>query len=94
MFWSLVGLATSLAVAALAFSRSTAPGGFYDADVYGMTPQIHRRYAIAATVFAALFVGTIVVRAASAVFWLLASAVLFDLFYLTSYLRGAHEDDA
>ena len=94
MLWSIVGLVTSLAVAALALTRSNAPGGFYDADVYGMTPLVHRRYGVIALVFALSFVGTILLRASGAVFWLLASAVLFDLFYLTSYLRGAHEDDA
>ncbi|MDE2483359.1 MAG: hypothetical protein KGN02_14375 [bacterium] len=93
MLWSTAGLVTSLALAALAFARSRASGGFYDADVYGMTPAIHRRYGAISLVFAALFAGTLAVRAEGALFWILAGAVLFDLFYLTSYLRGAHEDD-
>ncbi len=95
MLWGWIGFVISLGTALLAFGRSRAPGGFYDADVYGMTPRSHRRYAAIALAFTLAFTATlVVVRNASLVFWLLASAVLFDLFYLTSYLRGAHEDDA
>ncbi len=93
MLWSIGGLITSLAIAVLAAARSRSAGGYYDADVYGMTPRTHRSYAAIALAFAALFALTLAVRSSSLRFWVLASAALFDLFYLTSYLRGAHESD-
>lgn len=92
MNWNLAGVAASLALGAFAFARSRVPGTFYDAGVYGLTPAAHVRYA-------AVFLGAAALFAANWVFdWRAATivagaATLAALFYLTSFLRGAHEDD-
>jgi predicted membrane channel-forming protein YqfA (hemolysin III family) len=88
---SLTGLALSLALAALAFARSRARGGFYDADVYAMTPAVHRGFAFLGLAFAVLFAASLAY--APLLFWAGAAFTLAAVFYLTSYLRGAHEDD-
>ena len=45
MTWELALAIASLLLAATAYVRSRTAGGFYDAEVYGMTPVAHRRYA-------------------------------------------------
>lgn len=87
-----LGMAASIGLAALAFSRSRSRGGFYDADVYGMTPTVHRRYAIAALVLAAVFGVILVVHAGAAALAAFAALALFAVFYLTSFLRGFSDD--
>jgi hypothetical protein len=89
----IIGLIASIALAAIAFARSRAAGGFYDAQVYAMTPQIHRRYAWIALAFAAAFAACLLPAAESLRFWVAAAFALVALFYLTSYLRGAHEEE-
>jgi Ca2+/Na+ antiporter len=89
----LIGSIIALLLGSAAYLRSRGSGGFYDRDVYGMTARTHQRYAGIAFAFAVAF--AIVARwfAQSATIWLYAAFVLFAVFYLTSYLRGAHEDD-
>ncbi len=92
MAWALTGLFASLALGTFAYLRSRVPGGFYDAEVYGMTRETHLRYVAICLGFAAVFltawVSKIHIEIVS-----LAAFVLVAIFYLTSFLRGAHEDD-
>lgn len=92
MSWNLAGIIGALALGAFAFFKSRARGGYYDAEVYGMTPAMHLRYAALSAAVVALFVAFWVfgVHAEVALF---AALVLLAIFYLTSFLRGAHEDD-
>lgn len=89
----LIGSIIALLLAAAAYLRSRGAGGFYDREVYGMTPAVHRRYGAIALAFAAAFAADARWFAQNATIWLYAAFVLFAVFYLTSYLRGAHEDD-
>ena len=93
MNWNVLGLVTSGIIALFALKRSRTPGGYYDTDVYGMTPVTHRTYAAVAGAFFAAFIFTCLSRASTIGFYLFAAFVLFALFYVTSFLRGAHEDD-
>jgi hypothetical protein len=94
MSWEFAGAIASLLLAAGAYLRSRSPGGFYDAQVYGMTPRSHRAYAAVALAFAfAFFVAGLVWPRGAATIWIGAAFVLFAVFYLSSYLRGASEDD-
>lgn len=90
---ALIGSVVALLLAVAAYLRSRAPGGFYDREVYGMTPAVHRRYAAIALGFALAFAAAARWFTAGATIWLYAAFVLFAVFYLTSYLRGASEDD-
>ncbi len=58
-----------------------------------MTAATHWRYAAVSWAFFLGFVFTRWFRAGTIAFYLFAAFVLFALFYLTSFLRGAHEDD-
>ncbi len=93
MIWGVLGVVVSGIIALFALQRSRTPGGYYDTDVYGMTPATHRTYATTAGAFFAAFIFTCLLRAGTIGFYLFAAFVLFALFYLTSFLRGAHEDD-
>lgn len=93
MIWSVLGVAGSGIIAIFAMLRSRSPGGYYDTDVYGMTPASHRTYAWVAIAFFGAFVFTRLFGAGTISFYIFAAFVLFALFYLTSFLRGAHEDD-
>ena len=92
MAWAVTGLFASLALGTFAYLRSRVPGGFYDAEVYGMTRETHLRYAAMCAAFAAIFLAAWVLRIHIEVVSL-AAFVLVAVFYLTSFLRGAHEDD-
>jgi hypothetical protein len=91
--WCLVGLALSVFVALAAWRRSVAPGGFYDLESYGMTPQTHRRYALGSLAFALYFLLAYVLRANTAGVAGLAAYALIAAFYATSFLRGAADYD-
>lgn len=93
MGWSVSGLIFSGIIAFFAHRRSRAEGGFYDADIYGMTAGTHRAYAVIAALFFVAFGLASYLRAGTIAVWIFAPFVLFALFYLTSFLRGAHEDD-
>ena len=89
-----MGALLSLLLAAAAWIRSRAAGGYYDAEVYGMTAATHRRYAIASACFALAFFALALLRpGGAATIWLFAAFVLVAVFYGTSYLRGASEND-
>ena len=91
--WAALGLALSAANAVFAWRRSgRAPANFYESDVYGMTPQTHRRYAAAAAFFALTFAAALFVKAIPAV-PLLAAYVLFAIFYYSSFLRGFSDEE-
>ena len=92
MAWAISGLFASLALGTFAYFRSRVPGGFYDAEVYGMTRSTHLRYMAASAVFAAIFALAWVLKLHIEIVSL-ATFVLVAIFYLTSFLRGAHEDD-
>lgn len=94
MTWELALAIASLLLAVAAYLRSRTPGGFYDAEVYGMTPVAHRRYAAIALVFAVAFFAIARWQPRSAAtIWLGAAFVLFAVMYITSFLRGAAESD-
>jgi hypothetical protein len=94
MSWDLGGAAASLLLGAAAYLRSRRPGGFYDAQVYGMAPSAHRAYAAGSLAFsAAFFAAGLWLPRSTATIWLGAAFVLFAVFYLSSFLRGAYEDE-
>ncbi len=93
MTWTSIGLLLALAVAAIAWRRSSSGGGFYDRDVYAMTPAIHRRYAVASLAFAVYFAAALLLRQATAGIAGLALYALVAVFYATSFLRGAPDRD-
>lgn len=89
----LIGMFSSAAIAVLAYVRSRGPGGFYDAEVYGLTPRTHRQYGIVALAFLAGF-GMLWRLANPAATGAVATVfVIFALFYLTSFLRGFSDSD-
>jgi hypothetical protein len=88
----LFSVVAALAFAAFAFYRSTRTGGFYDAQIYAMHAGSHRRYAIIALALAALIAITYALRAETLAFALDAALAIVAVFYLTSFLRGAHEE--
>lgn len=83
----------SLALAAIAWRRSRASGGFYDAGVYAMTPRSHRAYAVAGLAFALFFAVTLALHGEGAGIAGLAAYAVVAIFYATSFLRGASDDD-
>jgi len=93
MAWSIIGLSTSLLVMLLAWWRSRVPPAYYDGQVYGMTPQAHRRYLYVELLLCAIFAATIAFRADTVALWFLAAAVITHIMYLSSFLRGATEED-
>lgn len=92
MAWALTGILASAALTAFALLRSRVPGGFYDAEIYGMTRRTHLRYAAAGLAFMGLFAAAWTLQIHIEVVSFTAF-ILVALFYLTSFLRGAHEDD-
>jgi len=93
MWWSIAGTIAALIVAVLAIGRSRSAGGYYDTEVYGMTPVAHRRYATIAVGFAIFFLAMIALHATTIAWAGLAAFTIFAIFYLTSFLRGFSDDD-
>ncbi len=91
--WNAAGFAIALALCALASWRSRARGGFYDAEVYGMTPATHRSYAAISLAFAVFFAVAWWRNLGSAGLYALAVYAVIVIFYGTSFLRGAYEDE-
>ena len=91
--WNAAGLTLAFLSSMLAWRRSFAPGGFYDRDVYGLEPSDHRRYAAIFLAFALFFAAALAIRATTAGLIGLALYALVALFYVTSFLRGAAEDE-
>lgn len=94
MSWELGGALASILLSAAAYLRSRGTGGFYDAEVYGMTAATHRRYAAAGAIFAVVFFAlALFAPGGAATIWVFAAFVLVAVFYITSYLRGASDED-
>ncbi|MGA8325804.1 MAG: hypothetical protein WB757_06975 [Candidatus Cybelea sp.] len=93
MIWSAAGALLALLLAAVAWRRSRSKGGFYDVEVYAMTPQIHRRYALLSLAFAAYFAATLALHKASAGIAGLVLYALIAVLYATSFLQGAPDRD-
>lgn len=89
----MIGLAVSLAVAAAAWWRSRLTGGYYDAGIYGMTPRAHRAYALVSLGFALFFALALGLGSTSAGVAGLAIYTVVAIFYATSFLRGAADDE-
>lgn len=87
-----MGIVLCAALAAAAWWRSRAPGGAFDADVYGMTRSTHRRYAIAALVLLVLCALSLVVPALP-VAAVLTITIVVCILYGSSFLRGAESDE-
>ncbi len=91
--WNFIGLGVSLAIAALAWSRSRGSGGFYDAGVYAMTARTHAAYAVASLAFALFFAGAIALRWETLAVPGLALYAVVATFYAASFVRGAADAD-
>jgi hypothetical protein len=91
--WSFVGLGIACSMAVIAWQRSRKPGGFYDADVYALTPRSHRAYALTFLAFAIFFAIAIALRQVTPGVAALALLVLAAVFYAASFLRGASDAD-
>ncbi len=91
MVWSLAGAAVALAIGTAAWRRSRSPGGFYDREIYGMSPRSHRRYAAVSMLFAAYFAVTAACRLDAAGIAGLALYAAIAIFYVTSFLQGASD---
>jgi hypothetical protein len=89
--WNLIGVAAALGIALLAWLHSRAGGGFYAAGVYGMSPAVHRRYAIASLAFAAGFALAFALSATTAGLAGLAVFAVIAILYLSSFVRGASD---
>lgn len=93
MAWSVLGLALSLGIAAVAWGRTRSRGGFYDRETYGMDSAAHLRYALLSLGFAAYFGVVYALRFQSAGIAGLALYALIAVFYATSFLQGASDRD-
>ncbi len=91
--WNMGGLALALFIAAIAFLRSRTRGGYYDAELYGMAPSIHRRYAAISLAFALFFAIAWGLHAQASGLVALAIYAVIALLYLTSFLRGYADTD-
>ena len=91
--WNMGGLALALFIAGIAFLRSRTRGGYYDAELYGMLPSTHRRYATISLAFALFFAVAWVFHAQTAGLIALAIYAVIALLYLTSFLRGYADND-
>ena len=93
MIYNAVGIVLALGVALAAWRSSASRGGYYDREVYGMSPATHVRYAVISLAFAGFFIAAYVLALRSAGIAALALYALLAVFYLTSFLRGAAESD-
>lgn len=92
IMWGPIGFAFAVAMGIFAFNRSRrAPSNYYESDVYGMTPALHRRYAIVALIFALAFAASFVSGMPPAVPVLGAFAVVL-IFYFSSFFRGFSDE--
>jgi len=83
----------AIVVAGLAWQRSRGRGGYYDAQLYAMTARTHRAYASISLAFAAFFAFTFAWQHQAAGVTGLALYAVIAIFYATSFLRGASDDD-
>lgn len=91
--WSIGGFGAALALALLAWQRSRSRGGYYDAHVYAMTARTHRGFSLAGLAFAAFFAATFALHGESLATMGLGAFAVVAIFYLTSFLRGASDDE-
>lgn len=91
--WNIGGLALALFIAAIAFLRSRTRGGYYDAELYGMSPSTHRRYAAISLAFALFFAIAWSLHARAPGLVALAIYAVIALLYVTSFLRGYADND-
>lgn len=82
----------ALAFTGFAYARSFAQSGYYDAEVYAMTPASHRKYAGAGLVLGAIISASFRLNQETIAFSLDAALAIVAVFYLSSFLRGAHEE--
>ena len=82
----------ALAFAAFAFARSFMKSGFYDAEIYGLTPATHRKYAGIGLGLGAIIGVLFRINQQAIAFMLDAVLAIVAVFYLSSFLRGAHEE--
>jgi hypothetical protein len=92
MVWSLVGFVLALVLAAAGVVRSRGLAGYYDGEVYGMTPKAHFGYACAGAGFASIFALTLAFRSEIAAIVALALFAVVAIFYGASFLRGADDE--
>jgi hypothetical protein len=85
-------LAAALALSVTAWRRSAVPAGYYDGQVYGMTPATHRRYAMVAIGFAVAFALAAAARFDTGAIVALALFVPVAIFYMSSFVRGAEDE--
>lgn len=91
--WVISGEVLALVTAVIALVRARrAHGSYYAADVYGMTPATHRRYAAISLLLALGFAAALFVPAVPAVL-LLAVQTLVSVFYGASFLRGFSDEE-
>ena len=93
MAWSIVGLCVSFAVMIVAWWRMRVPATYYDGQVYGMTPKAHRSYLLVELSLCAIFALTMILHADWIALWFLAAAAIADILYLSSFIRGATEEE-
>jgi len=90
--WTALGLALSAFTAAFAVVRARQKrANYYAAEVYGMTPATHRRYAAVSLLFAFAFIAAFFSPAIPTV-PLLAAYVLLAIFYFSSFARGFSDE--
>lgn len=91
--WNIIGLIVAVALAAIAWHRSRGRGGFYDREVYGMTANVHRRYALVSLAFSAFFAVAFASAWETAGVAALALYAVIAIFYAASFLQGAADYD-
>ena len=86
---SAVGIVLALGGALAAWRSSMSRGGYYDREVYGMTPATHLRYAVDQFSVCRVLYRGYLLALRSAGIAALALYALLAVLYLTSFLRGA-----
>jgi hypothetical protein len=91
--WNAAGIALCFIVIAVALVKSKrGSGSYYAGEVYGMTRNTHRAYAMLSTLFAALFIAGFFTGEVPAVPLLAAYALVF-IFYFSSFARGFSDEE-
>ncbi len=94
MIYNVVGLVLALGVAAIAWRRSRAAGGFYDRDVYGMDADDASALRDRQLGVRRLLRGHVrIARAPAAGIAGLALYALVAVLYAASFLQGAPDPD-
>jgi hypothetical protein len=85
-------LALAVVLTGVAWRRSVATAGYYDGEVYGMTPATHRRYALAGLAFVVAFAISAALRLETSAIVALAIFTPIAVLYATSFARGADDE--